>query len=889
MQYSPVLFIDMSFAVLGILILLPILVTTRMRYRNEYVGKLYFRMLLLCIALIFAEALTGIYMGGAEISRTVFQMTEFIFYLLLMFLCFDWIFYSYFWFNHCPAEGRTRNFFLLVLFLDTVALIQNLVTGNIYRIDSDGIYRRGIYFAVYIIFCYAFMMLSISVMAFRSMQKHRKEEKRNFFLFLLFFIFPAVGPVLQYRFYNISVMGISQAIALYQVYLVLQQRIMNRYEYESEQYREDYRKYEKVLGDLVALNKDSICFSHMNLTRNTRRDEHGDSMLLCGTTVDELFNSVISRITEKKEAEGFRAMFNRAGLIRDFEKQKQVSFSYHRRVETGESHYIRTNLCMLKNPSGGDIEAVFYSIDEDRQEKEEMVISAITDREYDYISLVSTETGKIHYQFTTPETKSSLHLKLGDYDTEIKKVLESPESEKLGVDFDRLSFRRVREELKDKAEYSVIFLYGEASGIRQKKISFRYLDEDHQEILFLRNDITEETRHDREMSERLQTALREAQHANSMKTEFLSNVSHDIRTPLNAVLGYAALAEKTEDLSAVRDYLQKIDRAGNVLLTLINDTLDISKIETGIIKLKPRPISCGEVIRRIVSSVRPDMDAKNIRFTLDNSRAVMAVINVDSLRLQEIFMNLLSNAVKFTPENGEITLVVECTEMSEHQIHDRITVRDTGCGISPEFLPKIFEPFAQERQEDFANVPGSGLGLTIVKKLLNIMGGTIEVKSELGKGSEFIVDLDLERIDIKTADPVPGPEAAAVLSGRRILIAEDNEMNTEILKTILEMKGIKVRCTENGEAACSAFAASEPGEYDAVLMDLRMPVMNGYEATKKIRGMKRADAGTVPIIALSADAFDDDVKESLDAGMNAHLAKPIDPGKLYKTISSFIK
>jgi CheY-like chemotaxis protein len=370
-----------------------------------------------------------------------------------------------------------------------------------------------------------------------------------------------------------------------------------------------------------------------------------------------------------------------------------------------------------------------------------------------------------------------------------------------------------------------------------------------------------------------------------MKTEFLTNVTHDMRTPLNAVLGYADLAQMTDNPVVIRDYLSKIKRAGDIMLTLVNDTLNLSKIESGAIVLKPAPIGCGEVIGRVLNALRPEMEKKHIHFTLDNSRAVMATVNIDTSRVEEIFINLLSNAVKFTPEGGNVAFIVECLKLEPACVHDRIIVRDSGCGISPEFLQKLFEPFSQERTKENADIGGSGLGLSIVKRLVDIMGGTIDVKSRPGEGTEVTVCLDLERVDEKIVPEKTVEERKESLSGKRVLMCEDNFMNREIAEKLLAFRGMTVECAENGKAGFEMFRNSEPGYYDLILMDHRMPVMDGFEATRRIRALERTDAASVPIFAMSADAFANEIQRCKEAGMNGHIAKPIDPETMYRTIA----
>ena len=266
----------------------------------------------------------------------------------------------------------------------------------------------------------------------------------------------------------------------------------------------------------------------------------------------------------------------------------------------------------------------------------------------------------------------------------------------------------------------------------------------------------------------------------------------------------------------------------------------------------------------------------------------MANINVDMLRVQEIMINLLSNAVKYTPEGGRVEFVVECVGQDHGIIHDKLVVRDNGIGISKEFLPKIFDPFTQERTAATAHIGGSGLGLTIVKRLVDMMHGHIEVRSEMGKGSEFIVYLDLERLPDQLTDKDQSEERHTFdLKGLRILMCEDNAMNTEIAKALLQKQGVEVICAANGQEGLEKFNASAPGEFDAILMDIRMPVLDGYQATAAIRSSRHVRALSIPIIAISADAYEDDVKRSLQAGMNKHLGKPFNPDQLYEALAKF--
>ena len=416
----------------------------------------------------------------------------------------------------------------------------------------------------------------------------------------------------------------------------------------------------------------------------------------------------------------------------------------------------------------------------------------------------------------------------------------------------------------------------------------------HYAIMTVRNvDETarEELRVQREIekaNKELARALDAAEKANESKSNFLSSVSHDMRTPLNAILGYDRLALETDSAQMRTDYLKKIGEAGGTLLSLINGTLDLQKIENGVTTLHPAPVSCSAIADGILTAVTPLMDAKKIRFTCDSSRGARATICADATRVEEIFINLLSNAAKFTPEGGRVLLSAECEKETETEVCCKLVVKDSGIGISPDFLSEIYEPFTQERTEKTAGIGGSGLGLSIVKRLVDLMHGRIEVKSELGKGTEFTVYLTFPKADGRTEPERTPEEAYALLRGKTILLCEDNEMNREIAAAILEKHGMSVLPAVNGSEGVRRFLESESGGISAVLMDIRMPVMDGYAAARAIRASGHPDAGRVPIIALSADVYADDIKKAQECGMTGHLSKPIDPELLLRTLQADI-
>lgn len=399
---------------------------------------------------------------------------------------------------------------------------------------------------------------------------------------------------------------------------------------------------------------------------------------------------------------------------------------------------------------------------------------------------------------------------------------------------------------------------------------------------------------ERKMSDDLKQALDLAKSANAAKSNFLANMSHDIRTPMNAILGYAKLLDNAADKPArVREYIRKISISGQHLLGLINDVLDMSKIERGSTSLTLEEFDLSELIDSLYYMMLSQAKAKNQSFEVHTEGVFPKKVTGDKLKLNQVLINLLSNAVKYTPIGGHILLDIESKQKARNSFGFRIKVIDDGIGMSEEFVKIIFEPFAREKTDVVKEIQGTGLGMAITKNIIDLMGGTISVESEKGKGSTFTVNLSLiaegehGHVSQDEADEVE--EEAASLAGMKILAAEDNEINAEILSELLDIEDAVCDIAANGREALEKFEKSEPGQYDMVFMDVQMPIMNGYEATRAIRACEHPRAKDIIIIAMTANAFEDDVKTALESGMNAHLAKPIDMDKLKKIIARLKK
>lgn len=417
-------------------------------------------------------------------------------------------------------------------------------------------------------------------------------------------------------------------------------------------------------------------------------------------------------------------------------------------------------------------------------------------------------------------------------------------------------------------------------------------------VIFIWCDITVEDQRRKELyqeierkNDELKIAAQKAEAAADAKSEFLSRMSHDIRTPMNAIIGLIHLARDEEDLQVIRSYLYKMDASSKFLLGLINDILDLSKIESGEMTLNEGPFTKKEFSDSIQTVIKPLIDEKAINFIFE-MRCGIDCIKVDRLRFSQIFFNLLSNAAKFTPTGGTIEFVSEMIEPGKTdkngKVGIRFYIRDNGIGMSEEFQKHLYDPFIQEKSELGAKTRGTGLGLPIVKNLVDAMNGTIEVKSKLGKGTEFKIELYVELADVPL-EKEKTEQKERSLKGIHILLVEDNELNIYVAKTVLEKMFCLVDTAQNGEEALQKFEQSADNYYDVILMDVHMPIMDGLEATRRIRELKRKDAATVAIIAMTADAFDKEKQETLNAGMNSHIAKPIAPAVLYEILSEYRK
>ena len=390
----------------------------------------------------------------------------------------------------------------------------------------------------------------------------------------------------------------------------------------------------------------------------------------------------------------------------------------------------------------------------------------------------------------------------------------------------------------------------------------------------------------------VEAALEVAEKASKAKTDFLSNMSHDIRTPMNAIIGITTLMKnELHQPEKLAEHLGKLETSGRLLLGIINDILDMSRIESGKTTLNIEKTNLPQQVSQLDSIIRQQASQRRQTFTVENHVQHENVL-ADPNRLNQVLMNILSNAVKYTPQGGHIRLDVEELTHTEHYAKYRFVVQDDGIGMSEAYQKTLFEPFTREEKSGTNRVQGTGLGMAITKSIVDLMGGTIHVESAPGKGSRFEVVLefpiDAEADKVQTASALPEEdEAVSPLSGMKFLCAEDNAINAEILEMLLETKGASCTICSNGQEIVDAFASVKPGEYDMILMDVQMPVMDGLEATRRIRNGENPLGRTIPILAMTANAFLEDMQKSKEAGMDEHLSKPVDIAALEQTVKRF--
>ena len=793
--------------------------------------------------------------------------------------------------------------------------------------------------------------------------------------------------------------------------------------------------YEGVRKELDTLSKDTLAYLRLNLTKDIVEDCRGRELYdidLRGMKISERFEQRANTFPLERDRKKFRDKFNAAHLMKNFaageNNQSAVFFS---RRPNGRECFVSYNVTLRRDPDSEDIIAFATEKDYNSEIVSNTVLNKALSDQFDVIAyivsgnygIVSGDPTNIQRGNIFPRKRTG---KYEDYlNEQVRPALTGTDEEREKF-YKALTLEKIEQALEIREPYEVnihCFIDGD---IYHKRFIFYLVDRDAKFYIMLKSDMTKIQRAQLAKNEQLRNALEVANQANIAKNAFLSAMSHEIRTPMNAIIGLNSIALKDPSLSAkLHEYLEKIGSNARHLLGIINDILDMSRIESGRMILKHEEFSFSELLEQINKTVSEKCRDKGLTYEFAISEHVDDFYIGDNAKLRQVLINILGNAIKFTNNGGKIYFGVEQVAHFEDKSTLRFVVKDTGIGIDREYLPKIFEPFSQEDSGTSNAYGGTGLGLAITKNIVETMNGNISVKSKKGVGSEFTVNVTLYNssktsdslrgkkinvkdlnvliidddpiacehaklvleevgisadtsangneaiekvrlrqarreiynivlIDLKLTDEdglditrkirdIIGNETAIIvftsrnwediaeeaitagvdrfmtkplftstvvnefnqaleqknfgesekqlaeLEGRKILLAEDMPVNAEIMIMVLSMRGMEVEHAPNGQEAVNAFAQSAEKYFDAVLMDIRMPIMDGLKATETIRALDRPDAKTIPIIAMTANAFDEDVQRSLQAGMNAHLSKPVEPEHLFKTLAELIE
>ena len=614
------------------------------------------------------------------------------------------------------------------------------------------------------------------------------------------------------------------------------------------------------------------------------------------TDIGYLLDLVFS--DEKREQ--LARMMDRNSLMRGFAGDARTyGFECRLKRSDGGGVWVHMDMRLAEDPVSKDIMAFVSWFNINTQKLTELALNRIAQASYDYVGVVDRTTGRFQLLFSS-RGKNRQNLppaRCDDFDSENarrlakiydKGLFASDAEYRLACDSSRLDNLLPHLE---RDGYHFFTLRGISEADAQPlffRMEYRFIDDEKKLVLVSRSNITSIVEEDQRQQNQLKTALERELKANRAKSEFLSNMSHDIRTPLNSIINLIELARvDIDDRAALLSSLDKLEVSGRFLLGLINDILDMSRIENGRLDLHPEVYSLREAADYIKSVIVPLCDEKGVEFRHDDINSYPDVF-VDKVRLNQLLFNLLSNAVKFTESGGVVSIKADGSVLDTGVLSCDFTISDTGCGISEKFLKKIFTPFEQEN--DVGAYSGTGLGLAISKAIVDKMGGTIRIESALNKGTTIYLHIDMPVAEPEQARQKKAEEhiqPSEKLRGKRILVVEDHHVNREIVIRLLKRCGCEAESAENGQQALEMFMCSGLGYFDCILMDIRMPEMNGLDAARAIRELNRADSATIPIIAMTANIFTKDVEASRNAGMNAHLNKPIEPYKLFKALNDY--
>lgn len=657
-------------------------------------------------------------------------------------------------------------------------------------------------------------------------------------------------------------------------------------------------QYEQARNRMQVLERDSVIFGTYNATKDIMT-EYSDKVdkyrtVGFGTSSKDVISKTMPLIPDVNDRKRFSQFMDRDNVISRFERGLfENEIEYRSFADDGSLHWMNATYLATKDIETGDILANTIVRDIDRKRKDRQTNDSMIDEEIEYIVRVNITTGKAVVEHKGIDGRHRFLEKEMDFTTILKGTPLDEIFENDRKTFsDLFDLEKLKKWLDSTSDTYIDYrCTGPGGSSLRKRIRTFYLDDTHDDIVLVCRDVTDMFKEEQEQKEELRRALDEAESANRAKSEFLANMSHDIRTPINTITGLTSLAlDETKGNTGIESDLHEIRNSSEYLLGIINDILDMSRIESGKFNLSCRWVSPIDVMQPCIDMIKPAMAEKNITFITPGLDKVNTIeYYVDVLKSQRMLMNILNNAYKFTGEGGHVTVSIHNVKHDDTTSTDEIVIEDDGCGMSEEFLGRIFTSFAQEENIYSSEVPGTGLGLALARENARAMGGDIRVESKMGVGSKFIITFPYKyrTVSEESCEKRRKAREASDLGGKNILLCEDNEINAVIGERLLEKEGCIVTLAENGRAGLDIFTQSSVGHFDAILMDIRMPVMNGLETTKRIRSLDRPDS-VLPIIALSANAFEEDMDASRAAGMDAHLSKPIEPEKLYNCLAQCI-
>lgn len=651
--------------------------------------------------------------------------------------------------------------------------------------------------------------------------------------------------------------------------------------------------YRQALSDKI------IASYKLNLTGNYVVDaetefEHFEDIR--GASVDAYFERVYADISDARDREKFASIFSRKALLQSFVSgTTTVKLENTRYFRDNKNLWLLTTAHIMKKPESNEIVCFLYCQDITYEKTLKSIMDTIIRTDYDFAATIDGRTGVSALFSISEEFRDELEVKegsAGEYqERSLQKAEAAMEKEALKQLREETKMENLLKRIEEEDHYTVTYsIKGNSGEVRYKSLRYCFINRESKTILCTRSDVTDILAEQERKNKELQAALSMAEEANNIKSDFMARMSHEIRTPLNAIIGLAEIVRLGgSDLEVCRDCAQKTLSSAKYLLSLINDILDMSKIEGGKIALVKAPFRAGVMIKEINAMIASQAGQKGIHYAFEGKASGQMAFYADQTRIKQILLNLLNNAIKFTSNGGRVSLRYEITEMINQKAKVRFAVTDTGIGISKEFIGQVFEPFSQEHDGTISEYQGSGLGLAIARNLARLMEGDITVDSRIGQGTVFTVDLSLDlAAEMTEGEREKEPSTAKVdFHGKVFLLCEDHPLNIMVATKLLEAKGAKIIHAKNGKDGLRIFEESQVGTFDMILMDIRMPVMDGLCAARKIRSLSRADAKTVPIIAMTANAYAEDIEKSRQAGMDAHLAKPVEAGLLYTTIDRY--